>query len=196
MKNLYFCAGLACLMLLSVSCTKKTVKTKERSIRVGVQKLEKRTFREQIPVQGTVKPVEHATISAKISGTLEMLNVSEGDRRKTGDILFGIDRQVLLNQVVVKEDEINVKEAALKSAELQLKTEEISLQQAKRDYERALTLSRSNALSQSNLETTETAYKKPRWKSRTPTAPLSTPKPSSSRPRAILPLPRKISMTP
>ena len=147
-------------MLLSVSCNKKTAKAKERSIRVNVQKMEKRMFREQLPVQGTVKPVEHATISAKISGTLEILNVSEGDRRKTGDVLFGIDRKVLKNQVVVKEDEINVKEAALKSAELQLKTEEISLQQAKRDYERALTLSRSNALSQSNLETTETAYKK------------------------------------
>ena len=159
-KNLYLCSALAALMFLNVSCTKKTVKAKERSIRVGVRKLEKRTFREQLPIQGTVKPVEHATISAKISGTLEMLNVSEGDRRKTGDVLFGIDRQVLKNQVVVKEDEINVKEAALKSAELQLKTEEISLQQAKRDYERALTLSRSNALSQSNLETTETAYKK------------------------------------
>ena len=148
MKKLYFCAGLACLMLLSVSCNKKTAKAKERSIRVNVQKMEKRMFREQLPVQGTVKPVEHATISAKISGTLEILNVSEGDRRKTGDVLFGIDRKVLKNQVVVKEDEINVKEAALKSAELQLKTEEISLQQAKRDYERALTLSRSNALSQ------------------------------------------------
>ena len=159
-KNLYICAGLAVLMLVSVSCNKKTVKARERSVRVGIQKLEKRVFREQLPIQGTVKPVEHATISAKISGTLEILNVDEGDRRKTGDVLFGIDRQVLKNQVVVKEDEINVKEAALKSAELQLKTEEISLQQAKRDYERALTLSRSNALSQSNLETTETAYKK------------------------------------
>ena len=109
-KNLYFCSALAALMFLSVSCTKKTVKAKERSIRVSVQKMEKRIFREQLPIQGTVKPVEHATISAKISGTLEILNVSEGDRRKTGDVLFGIDRQVLKNQVVVKEDEINVKE--------------------------------------------------------------------------------------
>ena len=160
MKKILVCSGLVLLVLCNVSCSKKSVKVKERAVRVGVQKLEKRTFREQLPVQGTVKPVEYATISAKISGTLEMLNVDEGDHRKTGDVLFGIDRQVLKNQVVVKEDEINVKEAALKSAELQLKTEEITLQQAKRDYERALTLSRSNALSQSNLETSETEYKK------------------------------------
>jgi multidrug efflux pump subunit AcrA (membrane-fusion protein) len=125
-----------------------------------VQQPQKRIFREQLPVQGTVKPVEYATISAKISGTLELLNVSEGDKRKTGDVLFGIDRQILKNQVVVKEDEINVKEAALKSAELQLKTAQINQTQAKRDYERALTLAKSNALSQSNLETNETEYKR------------------------------------
>ena len=161
MKNgLLSCAALSALMLLTCSCSKEQVKIKERSIRVGVQKLEKRTFREQLPVQGTVTPVEYATISAKTSGTLEMLKVTSGDRRKTGDVLFGIDRKVLTNQVVVKEDEIAVKEAALKSAELLLKNEEISLLQAKRDYERALTLSKSNAMSQSNLETTETAYRK------------------------------------
>lgn len=156
----FACSAAVCgLMLINCSCSKQVTKHKERSIRVSVQPLTKRIFREQLPVQGTVAPVEYATISAKISGTLEMLNVSKGDKRKPGDVLFGIDRQVLKNQVVVKEDEINVKEAALKSAELSLKTAEITRQQAKRDYERALTLSRSNAMSRSNLETTETAYK-------------------------------------
>ena len=154
-----YSAALCGIMLGACSCSKQQTKNKERSIRVAVEPLTKRIFREQIPVQGTVAPVEYATISAKISGTLEVMNVTAGDKRKTGDVLFGIDRQVLKNQVVVKEDEINVKEAALKSAELHLKTAEITRQQAKRDYERALTLSRSNAMSRSNLETTETAYK-------------------------------------
>ncbi len=158
--RIYLAAVAALLLFFTVGCNKKVVKSQERSIRVGVQKLEKRVFREKIPVQGTVSPVEYAMLSAKISGTLEIMKVSGGSRCKTGDVLFGIDRQVLKNQLVVKEDEINVKEAALKSAELMLKSAEITLEQAKRDYERALTLSRSRAMSQSNLETTETAYKK------------------------------------
>ena len=111
-------AAVPCLLLGLCACKKEVRQHKERAVRVMVQQPQKRIFREQIPVQGTVKPVEYATISAKISGTLELLNVSEGDKRKTGDVLFGIDRQILKNQVVVKEDEINVKEAALKSAEL------------------------------------------------------------------------------
>ena len=153
-------AAVPCLLLGLCACKKEVRQHKERSVRVMVQQPQKRIFREQVPVQGTVKPVEYATISAKSSGTLEMLNVSEGDKRKTGDVLFEIDRQILKNQVVVKEDEINVKEAALKSAELTHKKAQINLAQAKRDYERALTLAKSNALSQSNLETHETEYKR------------------------------------
>ena len=158
-SKIIFSAALSGLMLGLCGCGKKVEKARERSVRVMVQPLEKRIFREQLPVQGTIAPVEYATISAKISGTLEILNVAEGDKRKTGDVLFGIDRQILKNQVVVKEDEINVKEAALKSAELSLKTAEITRAQARRDYERALTLARSNAMSRSNMESTETAYK-------------------------------------
>ena len=149
------------LLLGSAGCAKKEKKSfKERETRVSVQELEKRTFRERIPVQGVVSPVEYAMISAKISGTLELLKVSEGDRRKTGDVLFGIDRQVLKNQVVVKEDEIKVKEAALQSANFALKTAEINQRQAKLDYDRALTLRDSRAISQANFETAETAFKK------------------------------------
>ncbi len=141
-------------------CSKEKKSYKERSIRVAVAKMEKRTFRRQIPVQGTVMPVEYATISAKISGTLETLKVDEGDRRKAGDMLFGIDRQILKNQLIVKEDEIKVREAALQSAGFALAAAEINCKQAKHDYERALTLKDSKAISQASFESTETAYKK------------------------------------
>ena len=163
MKKIYISASVIAALALTVSLTgcKKSVKSvSERKIRVNVQQLEKRTFRQTIPLQGTVKPVEHATISAKISGTLELLKVSEGDRLKTGDILFGIDQQVLKNQVVVKEDEIQVKEAALQSAEFLAKTADINYIQAKRDYDRASSLHKSEAVSLSHFESAETSLKK------------------------------------
>ena len=153
----------AATALFSVSgCKgKKAQKTfQERVTRVNVQELEKRTFRERIPLQGTVSPVEHAIISAKISGTVELMKVREGDRLKRGTVLFGIDQQVLKNQVVVKADEIKVKEAALQSANFALKTSEINLRQAKLDFDRAQTLRDSKAISQANFETSETAFKK------------------------------------
>lgn len=135
-------------------------KAAEREIRVTLAPLEKRTFRRQIPVQGTVWPVEYATISAKISGTLELLKVDEGDSRKKGDVLFGIDRQILKNQVTVQENEIKVKQAELESAGFVLENAEISERKARQDYERFLTLWQSKATSRTDFETYETNYKK------------------------------------
>ena len=136
------------------------MQTKEKTTRVNISKLQKRIFRQRIPLQGTIQPVEFATISAKIGGTLEMLKVSEGDKVKKGDLLFGIDRQVLKNQVVVKEDEIKVRQAALQSAEISLNIAKISYDQAKRDFDRAKNLSRSKAISESSLESAETDFRK------------------------------------
>ena len=92
--KLAICSPAAILLLpiLFCGCTEKsTGKVVERETRVTVQPLEKRIFRHQIPVQGTVTPVDHAVISAKISGTLEMLNVSEGDECAEDAVLFGLD---------------------------------------------------------------------------------------------------------
>ncbi len=132
----------------------------EREIRVTVQPLQKRLFRHQIPVQGTVWPVEYATVSAKISGTLELLKVDEGDACKKGDGLFGIDRQILKNQVAVCEDEIKVKQAELESAKIALQSAEILEEKAAADYKRFLSLWSSKATSKSEFETYETNYKK------------------------------------
>lgn len=86
-----FFDSLACTVLAGVvlgfagGCTEKKSKAvAEREVRVTLEPLQKRVFRRQIPVQGTVWPVEYATISAKISGTLELLKVDEGDSRKKG----------------------------------------------------------------------------------------------------------------
>ncbi len=160
MKNMNMVISAAAAMLVLCGCAEEKKSYKERTTRVMVGKLEKRTFRQQIPLQGTVMPVEHAVISAKISGTLETFKVDEGDRRKAGDVLFGIDRQILKNQLVVKEDEIKVREAALQSAGFALNAAEINCQQTKHDYERALTLRDSKAISQASFESAETAYKK------------------------------------
>ncbi len=139
---------------------KEDKKVAEREVRVTLEPLQKRVFRQQIPVQGTVWPVEYATISAKISGTLELLKVDEGDVRKKGDTLFGIDRQILKNQVTVQEDAIKVKKAELESTKIALKTAEITKRKAELDYERFLRLWQSKATSQSEFETYETNFKK------------------------------------
>ena len=93
-------AGIGGALIFCSGCEEQKKKeVAEREVRVTLRPLEKRIFREQIPVQGTVTPVDHAVISAKISGTLEMLNVSEGDECAEDAVLFGIDRQVLAKEI-------------------------------------------------------------------------------------------------
>ena len=154
-------AVLAAAVLFSAGCGNKKIKRGgAREIRVTVRELEKRTFRRQIPVQGTVAPVEHAVISAKIAGTLEMLRVDEGDSVARGAILFGIDSQVLKNQLTVREDEIKVKTAGYESAKIAEESARISLEKARLDRERYGRLWKSKATSQAEVETYETNFRK------------------------------------
>lgn len=151
----------AAILLCAVGCSaKKSKKSGEREVRVTVQKLEKRTFRRTIPVQGTVTPVEHAIISAKTGGTLEMLKVDEGDSIAKGTVLFGIDSKVLKNQLTVREDEIKVKTAGYESAKIAEESARISLDKARLDRERYGRLWKSKATSQAEVENYETSFKK------------------------------------
>ena len=153
-------AGTGGALIFCSGCEEQKKKeVAEREVRVTLRPLEKRIFREQIPVQGTVYPVEYATISAKISGTLELLKVDEGDVRKKGDVLFGIDRQILKNQVTVRENEVDVKIAELERAKIVAERANITLAKAKLDYERFLTLWESQATSKTEFETYETTFK-------------------------------------
>jgi len=145
---------LAAVLLTAAGCGgKKAKNTKEREVRVTLQKLEKRVFRRIIPVQGTVSPVRHAVISAKIGGVLERLKIDEGDVVKKGETLFEIDRQVLKNQVMVKENEINVKRAEAEAARIALERAQINREKAKLDFDRSARLWNSRATSQTDYET-------------------------------------------
>lgn len=154
-------AALAGAVLATPGCKKQQPKKGGlREIRVTVENLTKRVFRDTIPVEGTVIPVEFATLSAKIGGTLEMLKVDEGDRRNKGSVLFAIDSQILRNRVTVCEDEIKVKEALYESAKIAEQSAMISQRKAKQDYDRSLRLHSSKATSQAEFENSETSLQK------------------------------------
>ena len=155
-----FVLSIALTAVIFSGCDKKGKRTvKEREVRVTLQKLEKRIFRKIIPVQGTVFPLRYAVISAKIGGVLEQLKISEGDVLKKGDTLFEIDRQVLKNQVMVKENEISVKRAELESAKISLERAKINLEKAKLDFDRFSRLWNSRATSQTEYESATVHYK-------------------------------------
>ena len=158
--NMLTALVIAASLFLAGGCGKKKKKAfKEREVRVTLQKLEKRVFRRIVPVQGTVYSSRYAVISAKVGGVLERLQISEGDKVKKGDVLFEIDRQVLKNQVMVKENEIAVKHAGLESAKISLERSQINLEKAKLDFDRFAQLWNSRATSQTEYETAAVHFK-------------------------------------
>ncbi len=161
--NNFFSIAISGFLLLGMTagCGRKETKQRgEKVIRVTAESLQKRTFRRLIPVQGTVVPVEHATISAKISGTLDLLKAGEGQALRKGDILFGIDRQILKNQLMVREAEIEVKRSELDSAGVKLESAGISGTKAKQDFERYSKLFESKVASSADFESYDAEYKK------------------------------------
>ena len=131
--------GLFCSAILLCGCAKKEKKSRgEREVRVNVQKIEKRTFRRQIPVQGTVDPVQFAVLSAKLGGTIERFPARTGMKLKKGDVLYEIDRQILANQVTVRQDDIKVREAERAIAKAKLQSSMANKKSAEANKESAL----------------------------------------------------------
>ena len=153
------CAVMVCSFFGGCKAKKKSSKNKARVIKVALAEPVKKHFVERIPVQGTVLPVELASLSAKTSGTLDVLAVDEGSVVKKGDILFEIDRKNLRNLVTVAENELAVCSSELASARINAELAEIKLRKAEWDFKRAETLHKSQAISQDSYETYDVAKK-------------------------------------
>jgi len=156
----YRCLGavlFAGLLVFSMpGCRKKSAgKEKERITRVGLGKLKYRTFRHEIPVQGTVKPVNFATLSSKTAGSLDVLKVDEGDTVKKDTLLFQVDKSNLENQVTVAQRQLEVCENEVKTAEIVKQQSDIQLKKAEQDFNRAVTLKKIRAISLESFEAVE-----------------------------------------
>lgn len=141
-------------------CGKKNTAGKQNKVvRVSLAQLTEQDFKQRIPVQGTVEPVEFAALSSRTEGTLDILNVDEGDVVKKGQLLFQIDRRNLENEVTVAQRALDVCETEVKTARISFDLAKIRQTKARIDFERAQTLRKSNAVSQDSFETAELAFK-------------------------------------
>ena len=120
-KFLFFLLAGVLTVSCVTGCRKKAAKErKERVIRVGVMKPVHKLFQHRIPVQGTVVPVRYATLSSKTSGSLDILEASEGKRMKKNALLFQVDKSNLENQVTVAQRQFDVCRSEVETAKIAL----------------------------------------------------------------------------
>ena len=95
-----------------------------------------------ISASGYIVARTKASVSAKIAGRLEYLNVSEGSKVRKSEVIARIEAGVYRAQV--------------EAAKAQMAEENANLVQARRDLERSRALRDQNVISQAEFENTET----------------------------------------
>ncbi len=125
---------------------------KELTVKVAVEKAEKRTVIEMITANGKIQPVKEVKISPDVSGEIVLLNVEEGDYVNQGDLLFKIkpDTYISMRDRAM---------AALESSKARLAQAKAQFIQSELAYKRSKQLYGEETISQSEYEQAEASYK-------------------------------------
>ena len=100
---------------------------------------------------GTIFPEYESKIGPKISGTVEIVYVDEGDKVQKGQPLVQLDQKNWL--IVVRQGQ-----AAVRVAEAQLKEAEVKVENLKKERKRLANLFKKNVISQQKYDDIDTAY--------------------------------------
>jgi RND family efflux transporter MFP subunit len=127
----------------------------EQPVTVSTAAVIQTTMERDISVNGKVKPVREAEVSAKVSGKVSQICFVLGQTVKKGDVLFKLDDRDLRLEMELGEAALKVTRTSLDSS---LITAETKYQEAKRNYERLKRLYEKQIGSRQELESAETAY--------------------------------------
>ena len=155
-------AGLLCLS--AASCSKLDPKQETNSgsvykIKVQTAQAEKRLFRKQIRVQGTIQAYILADVAARVAGNMD-LKVDDGDPIKKGQTLFTIDQDNLKNRVAQAQQALKVVEETRRTTQLDVDIAKTALDKAQKDYDRNNRLHEEHAVSDNAFESFEVALDK------------------------------------
>ena len=113
------------------ACKPKPPSPSTDLVTVTTLTLQNRMVANRIDLDGTVAPVQQVNVTARVAGKLKHIGFKDGDSVKAGQLLFSIEPDSYIEQV---------------------KLNQARLDQAKKDYERQVQLSKENATSVSNVE--------------------------------------------
>ena len=124
---------------------------KALTVKVAVEKAEKRTIIETITANGKIQPEKEVKISPDVSGEIVELTVKEGYPVKKGDLLLRIRPDIYISQ---KDRSL----AAISSARARLAQAEAQYTQAELSYKRNKQLFSEQTISKSDFEQAQASY--------------------------------------
>ena len=119
--------------------------------RVTVAKVERQDIVSKVTANGKIQAEKKVDLSALVMGQIVNLSVREGDRVKKGDFLLQIDK----NQAAAGEAG---SAAALQASFADRDSARATMEQAKRDYDRALKNYQASILAEADLQKAKSTY--------------------------------------
>ena len=134
------------IIALLTSCSRRTPPpaTASTAAPVAVAQVIERDVPAEFRAIGNVQAYSTVTVRSQITGQLMKTHFREGDKVKTGDLMFTIDPRP--------------SQAALSQAQAEFAQADAKLEQAQRDWERAQKLGPSEALAQSTYDGYKAAW--------------------------------------
>jgi membrane fusion protein (multidrug efflux system) len=150
-KMKYAIAVLAILLLVFVAVVYKKQgaptgqeEKKDSAVKVEVMEVEKERIPDTLSFTGDLQPHQRATITAKVSGLIEQMQVQEGDYVEKGAILAQIEQEDYL--------------IALQAAEAIMTEAAANLELAKKDHERFSQLIEKGVIAQQRYDQVKASY--------------------------------------
>lgn len=121
------------------------------TVKVAVEKVEKRTITEAITANGKIQPEKEVKLTPDVSGEIVELTVKEGDRVEKGQLLLRIRPDVYVSQ---RDRSL----AAISSARARLAQTEAQFIQAELAFNRSKQLFDEQTISKSEFEQAQASY--------------------------------------
>lgn len=147
----YLLATVVVLIVFAIVGKKAGWFGKPETIKVSVEKPEKRTITESISANGKVQPEIEVKISPEVSGEIISLPVKEGDYVEKGQLLVKIKPDTYISFKERAIASVNSSKARLAQAQAQLEQSELGFNRSKQLFEQ-------KAISESDFESAQTNF--------------------------------------
>ena len=149
-KKVYIFSGIGVLVIALVVIM-ILGSSREEIIQVQTEKVVRRTITQSVTATGTLDPEFKVVITPEVTGEIMELPVKEGQFVNKGQLLIRIKSDAYRAQV-------EQSEAGLRSAKATLEMNKAQLDKVSADYKRTTELYKKNLASESDLETSKSAY--------------------------------------
>ncbi len=157
-RTWYILIAAAVLVLLFLVIAKKQGWiSKDKSVKVAVEKAELRSVTEIVSASGKIQPEVELLITPDVSGEIVELYVAEGDKVKKGQMLARINPENYLSFLEQMEAGVNTQRANLANARTRQVQMEAQLLKSKSEYNRISALHKKGAVSEAEFEAASVA---------------------------------------